>query len=227
MNRRRTVIGVVITFLYLAIVVALSWSGREEVFKLAPNEVGDFLAGIFGPLAVLWLILGYFQQGEELRLSAEALQQQAMELAESVKQQTEMARVSREQLDVQKDSLEHELVQRRIARLPQLSMSYKRMAASPSLTALVFEIENAGERADQVQLKLSSDHLILTPPSLSTLKRREPREISMKGREYQFQGRHRVTATYRDIDGNEHSSAFVVTFGVHWDEIDVRTVALG
>lgn len=34
---------------------------------MAPNELGDTLAGFSGALAFFWLVLGYFQQGEELR----------------------------------------------------------------------------------------------------------------------------------------------------------------
>ena len=37
------------------------------------NEVGDFLAGVFSPIAFLYLYLGYVQQGEELKLQAEEL----------------------------------------------------------------------------------------------------------------------------------------------------------
>jgi len=33
-----------------------------------PNELGDFLAGFFSPLAFLWLVLGYYQQQKEIKL---------------------------------------------------------------------------------------------------------------------------------------------------------------
>ena len=33
---------------------------------LEPNEHGDFFAGLFAPLAFLWLVIGFIQQGEEL-----------------------------------------------------------------------------------------------------------------------------------------------------------------
>jgi hypothetical protein len=41
------------------------------------NEVGDFLAGAFSPLAFLWLVVGYFQQGHELSASVAQLERQA------------------------------------------------------------------------------------------------------------------------------------------------------
>ncbi|HRE16401.1 MAG TPA: hypothetical protein PLW86_04930 [Rhodocyclaceae bacterium] len=67
MNRLLSVIGIAITVAYLA---GLWWffDGRiTEIRSMQPNNIGDFLAGIFGPLAILRLILGFFQQGVELR----------------------------------------------------------------------------------------------------------------------------------------------------------------
>lgn len=56
------------------------------------NEFGDFIAGAFAPLAFLWLVLGYYQQGKELQQNTAALQLQADELKatnETLKVQTE------------------------------------------------------------------------------------------------------------------------------------------
>lgn len=79
-------------------------SGRwSELIRLDLNELGDLLAGIFSPLAFLWLVGGYMQQGEELRLNTEALQLQANELKNSVEQQAEMVHVAREQLEAERD----------------------------------------------------------------------------------------------------------------------------
>lgn len=62
------------------------------------NELGDFLAGSFSPLAFLWLVLGYLQQQEELQQNTEALRLQAAELKNSVDQYKEMVSIAREQL---------------------------------------------------------------------------------------------------------------------------------
>lgn len=59
----------------------------EELRKLQLNEKGDFLAGIFSPLAFLWLVFGYLQQGKELKQNTEALRLQAEELSNLVKEQ--------------------------------------------------------------------------------------------------------------------------------------------
>jgi hypothetical protein len=62
------------------------------------NEWGDFFAGASAPLAFLWLVIGYFQQGDELSQNTKALEQQEKalqlqvdELRQSVEQQNKSA----------------------------------------------------------------------------------------------------------------------------------------
>lgn len=64
---------------------------------MRPNEWGDFLAGFIAPLALLWLVVGYFQQGEELRLNTEALKAQQEELRQQVEATVELAGNARRQ----------------------------------------------------------------------------------------------------------------------------------
>lgn len=86
--KRLLALGMKITAAYLLIVVAvvvlLLWVGWIERRTLALNELGDFIAGSLGPLALIWLILSFVQQGEELGHSVEALERQAAQMAESV-----------------------------------------------------------------------------------------------------------------------------------------------
>ena len=73
-------IGVSFTILYFVLLWFVFRGRFDDVLTLRPNELGDLLAGVFGPLAILWLILGYFQQGIELRQNTQALSLQAEEL---------------------------------------------------------------------------------------------------------------------------------------------------
>ena len=57
-----------------------------EASQMAFNEWGDFFAGVFAPLAFMWLVVGYFQQGEELRQNTLALQQQEQALQYQVEE---------------------------------------------------------------------------------------------------------------------------------------------
>ncbi|EOV8808778.1 hypothetical protein ACN63X_003651 [Acinetobacter baumannii] len=80
--------------------------GEGENVLLPSNELGDFLAGAFAPLAFLFLILGYKQnsesirlQNEELRASTEALRLQVAEMRESVEQQKLMGELQKTELE--------------------------------------------------------------------------------------------------------------------------------
>ena len=61
------------------------------------NEWGDFLAGTTAPLALFWLVIGYFQHGEELRLNTEALNAQKEELRRQVQETATLAENSERQ----------------------------------------------------------------------------------------------------------------------------------
>jgi hypothetical protein len=80
--------GFILTVLWFVMFIwqaGMSWEGIIDLqfdgFKaLSLNEKGDFLAGLFAPVAFLWLVLGYRQQGKELQQNTEALRMQAEEL---------------------------------------------------------------------------------------------------------------------------------------------------
>jgi hypothetical protein len=60
--------------------------GVSDFLALDPNAVGDFFAGVFAPLAFLWLVIGYFQQGAELRENTKALADQVQEAKKAAEQ---------------------------------------------------------------------------------------------------------------------------------------------
>ncbi|HAV3836678.1 hypothetical protein [Acinetobacter baumannii] len=101
------VFWVVVLYLSFIILYTLIFCLSEGENVLLPsNELGDFLAGAFAPLAFLFLILGYKQnnesiriQSEELRASTEALQLQVAEMKESVDQQKLMSELQKTELE--------------------------------------------------------------------------------------------------------------------------------
>ena len=101
-----TFAGFSLTIGYI-VFVAWYWSDQSSsLAELKPNEFGDFLAGVFAPLAFLWLVLGFLQQGMELRNSADALWLQGEELRNSVEQQRSLVEVTREQLSLERAVLD-------------------------------------------------------------------------------------------------------------------------
>jgi hypothetical protein len=112
MTENRFHFGIVVTLVWLGTMAVLFYWSSAQASQMKPNEWGDFFAGVFAPLAFLWLVLGYLQQGEELRLSTEALRLQAEELKNSVEQQRELVEVTRQQVEGEREALAYERRQR-------------------------------------------------------------------------------------------------------------------
>ena len=90
-RRRLPMVGLWLSGAYLVGLVAYLVVQRQNPADLALNELGDFLGGVSSPLAFMWLVLGFFQQGREIRLSSRALHLQAAEMRRSVDEHRQLA----------------------------------------------------------------------------------------------------------------------------------------
>lgn len=97
MRDKRYKVGMWVTVVYLLVLGMYAYLQRAAVLLMEPNEFGDFLAGAASPLAFLWLVLGYLQQGEELRQNTDALNLQVKELQASVDQQRALVEATQRQ----------------------------------------------------------------------------------------------------------------------------------
>lgn len=104
MGKQLAWLGSSLTIFYLVGLTWFTWGRLACLHTMPLNELGDFLAGAFGPLAILWLVLGFFQQSTELRQNSDALLMQADELRNSVEQQKILAESSNESLKFQIDA---------------------------------------------------------------------------------------------------------------------------
>lgn len=152
MKLKSEVVGVGLTALYLLLVAGMVYWKWDTLPQLGLNELGDFLAGVFGPVAFLWLILGYLQQGRELRLSSEALQLQATELKNSVEQQTHLVSVGREQIIAQTEALNQTRLQYEQSMNPRFIFSRGPYIATGTQAISSCEISNVGADAFDVIL---------------------------------------------------------------------------
>lgn len=143
-------VGGMVTGIYLVCVAILVYLKRATLPTLELNAIGDFLAGVFGPIAFLWLVLGYLQQGRELKLSSEALQLQAAELKNSVDQQKEMVGIAGRQLEAELEKIVYEREQRMKALIPKFKLIAGVPSAGPTLD-VEFKIENFGNLAENVK----------------------------------------------------------------------------
>ncbi|QNV68338.1 hypothetical protein F7661_22810 [Pseudomonas sp. CFA] len=143
MGKVLAVIGVVLTVAY----ALFSWwlvGDRIQLLRtMNLNEVGDFLAGAFGPLAILWLVLGFFQQGIELRQGTDALRMQAKELNNSVAQQYEMVKAQKASLVNYERTLE-----------PFLHLAVGDAGWREGNFYVSLNISNAGDYCEPVRVKI-------------------------------------------------------------------------
>jgi hypothetical protein len=94
------IIGSIIWLVAGIAVIAFNWKQG-----LDPNQWGDVFAGLAAPMAFLWLVLGFLQQGDELRLSSRALELQAEELKNSVEQQKQLVAAAQKQVETTKQQM--------------------------------------------------------------------------------------------------------------------------
>jgi hypothetical protein len=89
MERMRLLLGSILSLAWVGTYLILTFkSGAPD---MTPNAWGDWAAGLAAPVALGWLVLGYLQQGDELRESTKALNDQARALRRSVRQQQRQA----------------------------------------------------------------------------------------------------------------------------------------
>jgi hypothetical protein len=154
-----TRVGIVGTKLYLILIMAalpsMASLGWIKIAALELNEVGDFLAGLFGPLAIFWIVLGFFQQGKELKNSVETLKLQARELAASVEQQKELVQVTREQLAHERDVLGLQQTERKQLAQPNFILQLRMiMISGPDTGKYRCKLVNSGAQVSEVKLQV-------------------------------------------------------------------------
>ena len=116
--------------LYIAAILFFRGSDAWELLRAGNlNELGDFLAGIFTPLAFGWLVYGYLLQSKELRLQRE-------ELA-----------LTRKQLGKQTELLQEQVTADHQHSIPHLTLRKDRHGNDWNWT-----VENKGGNAKNIEL---------------------------------------------------------------------------
>jgi hypothetical protein len=146
---------IVLIYLCLILLYTLIFIKQSPtVTLLASNELGDFLAGVFAPLAFMFLYLGYRQQQEGLKQNTEVLRLQVQELQENVKQQKLLQENSEENLALLKSKIESENKKELILAQPFFHISCKEFKEIENTDSLGWELEisNSGKIARNVQV---------------------------------------------------------------------------
>lgn len=194
-------IGLLLTFVFVTAATVYAVVVWPLILGMKPNELGDFLAGIFGPLALLWVVLGFLQQGVELRNSRAALLLQAEELKESVAAQRDMGKAAWEQVNVNRDGL-------MAARAKEIEPSFLLRGggggSSGGTKYFNFVLSNQGAIAHKIEISASSEYLNLSPQYLAQLKEDAEHQIRIEYPQNQVMTDFVFTVVARDRHSEAH-----------------------
>jgi hypothetical protein len=176
LKEKRFWLGVSLTTLWLIFMVFMLVTSKRPTEL---NAWGDFFAGFFAPMAFLWLVLGYLQQGEELRNSAAALKLQADELKNSVEQQSNLVDVSRQQLQQELLRVHEERELRRKAAQPNFVLSSGGYSSGVTGITHHIQIFNSGNTTSNVVVRLDPPVNNFTSQSMHILERNREVRLSI------------------------------------------------
>lgn len=106
------------------VIVGILWFFQSFDKPTTLNELGDFIAGAFAPLAFFWLVRGFYQQGKGLEQNSKALKLQAKEL-----------KASTDALNLQAQELKRSVnEQKNLILIQEQEQASKHFSVEPSLT---------------------------------------------------------------------------------------------
>ena len=209
MKLRRTPIAFLLTVAWLLGAASYAWVMRDAFIAMTPVQFAEFLAGAFSPLAFLWLIVGYMQQGQELELNTRALVQQADELKHSAEQQRLLVEVTREQLAEERTNIQLERERIMTAAEPVFLIG---TIGNPGAGQITYPIRlaNSGGTARALSLVTvtpeGAESRLFTLPVLET---GSTHDFNLPLRVVQHDS---LRFTYRDMYGTRGSKTFSIQF---------------
>ena len=104
-DRKRTITrgGLVLSAALAVAITIVLFPIIDSSTDMKLNEWGDFFAGVFSPFAFLWLVVGYFQHGEQLRLNSKELHLQYVELRRQVDETRNLVDAAKSELRFQEE----------------------------------------------------------------------------------------------------------------------------
>ena len=208
MKLNRTSVALTVTALWIVGALIYAYQMKGAFIAMTPSQFAEFLAGAFSPLAFLWLIFGYMQQGQELEQNTEALMLQAAELKQSAEQQRHLVEVTREQLAEERAYYKEERERMKAAAEPVFLIGQDG-AQLPGAPDRYIRIANSGGAARALSLITISpegtEERFFTVPLLDTGAHQDFHIPDRLVRTHKFR------FTYRTIHGLKGSKEFSAT----------------
>lgn len=205
----------------------------DGFLKLELNALGDFLAGTFSPLALLWLVIGYFQQGDELRQNSRALHLQAEELRQAAEHAGGLLDVARKEHALAMEKLSEEQRRRELeaerqaeaqerrrknSLQPRFNFGYGHPNANGTAT---IKLTNDGHDCAAFSLELPGNEVLklLQSVKAENLKARASLFISVAA--LKTLGTTLLLAHWTDVEGDHHRSKFIASVADNRIEINI------
>lgn len=204
-------LGWAITLLYSFVVVHLGWGRWSGLSELPLNELGDVFAGVAAPLAFIWLVLGFYQQGTELRNSTRAIQLQVSEMQENSAHQRSIADTGKAVM-----LAEH---------LPRLGLKSKELSSSDGYVYVEFYLRNVGGYAESILIDWEGREYEFAKDRVESLSRGET--VSLGELKFTQSEEFSVQLVYADAFGTPHQKVVKVCIDRNSDGLYVEVVEHG
>lgn len=156
-----TIVGLVLSTIWLLVMfVLINWK-FESVGAMDLNEIGDFLAGVTAPLALLWLVIGYFQQGKEISQNTKALKLQVEETAQLARNAERQAAATEQMAILNKTQYETEEAREHALSQPLLISSG---GTTSQGSASKTHLQNKGGPVTNIEIKSDAPYSINFSP---------------------------------------------------------------
>jgi hypothetical protein len=205
-------IGIWLTGAYIliaAIYGAVFWNWRDFI-GMDPNEFGDFLAGIFGPLVLLWVVMGFLQQGAELKYSREALLLQAKELKASVEAQKNMGEAAWAGVHAERDARALAENDRIRALQPVFTLHNYTHSSHTQAAETIFTLANSGKDGIDLQLAILGATFEIHPQNAAKFTASERTQVYVVARPKTELKECLLQICYKDVEGRPAERQFLL-----------------
>ncbi|EPJ90653.1 MULTISPECIES: hypothetical protein [Pseudomonas] len=213
--------GIVVTIVYLGAIASQIWFRIPSFYMLTLNEVGDFLAGVLGPVSIFWLILGFKQQGDELKA-------QAAEMSNSVREQKNLVDNSAKQFHAMMESLELQRKTLALQHAPRVEPYSVLTFTAESKDIIGLIVMNYGHEAKNVEVWTSFDgQQASLLKSYEYLEKDDGEDVRIELPSFDILEGVRLYIGYEDVFGTRYGGAYSFYAKSATNQLGVTILAKG
>jgi hypothetical protein len=203
-------IGLSLTAIILLFAGAYAFIEWDALYQMKPNEFGDFLAGIFGPLVLLWVVMGFLQQGAELKYSREALLLQAKELKASVEAQKNMGEAAWAGVHAERDARAIAENERVRTLQPVFTLHVYQIGGNANFARTIFSLANSGKDGIDVKLTILDANMSVRPRAMAKFTAAEQTQVTVTAKPKSELKSCILQLCYKDVEGRNFERRFTL-----------------